>query len=539
MRLMIAQINPIVGDLVGNSDLILNSIQKGKEQGAEIVLFPELALCGYPPDDFLWHPEFIEKCEKTLQDLLPSTLNISCVIGMPRKEGADIYNSAAVLSNGKLIGFQDKMLLPTYDVFDESRYFKAAEASKLFEIGGKRVAITICEDIWQHSGALKITYARDPIKEIIDLEPDLVLNLSASPYHFDKAKERLNVASLAAKSLNTPFALCNQVGGNDSLIFDGYSLVMNKKGELVERLKGFQSDLSVVDLDLFFPQNYPHIDPVEDLHHALVLGLKDYFVKSGFEKACLGLSGGVDSALVASLAVSALGKENVYAIAMPSRYSSDASYNDAHHLASNLGIELDEISIESPYQAYLTLLTPHFDNLPADVTEENLQSRIRGMILMALSNKKGYIVLSTGNKSEMAMGYSTLYGDLAGGLAVLSDVSKDKVYKLCHYINKDKEIIPHSILEKAPSAELRPNQKDSDSLPPYPIIDLVLEEYVEKMHSAEEIAALHKLDLKLVNDLIQKIHRSEYKRRQAPPGLRVTEKAFTIGRRFPIVQKFI
>lgn len=541
MRLALAQINPTIGDFAGNKAKIVQALDRAKRERVDLLLFSELTITGYPPEDFLLHKDFVEKAQKTLEEILPFTKGVAAVIGLPRANTQNLekglFNSAAILSDGKLLGYQDKCLLPTYDVFDERRYFEPGSEYTLFDIAGKKVAITICEDIWQHAGkAIYTTYRKDPVEMIAPLKPDLLLNLSASPYNTSKYDVRLEVVKSAAKTLKCPIALCNQVGGNDSLLFDGYSVVVNENGDVVEKLKGFEEDFKIIEH--FTPQKTPIQDSIADLHSALVMGIRDYFHKSGFKKACLGLSGGIDSAVVACLAVEALGSENVLGVALPSRYSSESSLTDAKALAENLHINLKTISIEEPFKAYLTILEPHFANFQPDLTEENLQSRIRGMILMALSNKMGYIVLSTGNKSEMAMGYTTLYGDLTGGLSVISDVVKEKVYDLARYINKDSQIIPESTLTKAPSAELRPNQKDSDSLPPYDIIDKVLEGYVERHETAEEISKKHHIDLALVNTLIDKIHRSEYKRRQAPPGLRVTEKAFSVGRRFPIVQKF-
>lgn len=538
MRILIAQLNPTIGDFEGNSNKVKRAIEEAKRQNCSLVLCPELTLCGYPPEDFLLHPDFIEAAGKTLKNLLPFTSGITLVVGTVRKERDFLFNSAAVLSDGKLLGYQDKTLLPTYDVFDEQRYFTSAIEYKLFKIPEGSFAITICEDLWQHSGLLKATkYPQEPVEEIKKLKADFLLNLSASPYHFGKLELRNEVVIKAAKTLKIPVILCNQVGGNDSLIFDGYSLAVNDRGEIIARLPGFEETLAAIDLSVSLSPLVASSD-IEDLKKALVLGIKDYFAKLGFKKACLGLSGGIDSALVACLAVEALGHENVIGVSMPSRYSSEGSFTDADDLAKNLNITLLNIPIEEPFKSFTTLLNPFFKGRSVDVTEENLQPRLRGMILMALSNKHGYLVLSTGNKSEMAMGYSTLYGDLAGGLAVLADVTKDKVYQLSNFFNRNKEIIPLSTLEKPPSAELRPNQKDSDSLPPYPLIDIVVEGYVEQNKTAEEIAKTQNLSLELVKNLIKKIHFNEYKRRQSPPGLRVTEKAFSIGRRFPIVQRF-
>lgn len=544
MKVCIAQINPIIGDLAGNREKIIEAIQKGRLQRGEVVLFPELALTGYPPEDLLLHPNFLDEVEKEILEIAKATVGIIAVVGTPRrnpdKREKFLYNSAAVLKDGALLGYYDKMLLPTYDVFDEHRYFEPGMGAKIWNLNGQRVAITICEDIWQHSDLVSWTvYRSDPIADLQTLRADLVLNLSASPYSLEKAEKRVEVASKAAETLLTPLILCNQVGGNDSLIFDGYSSYFNANGELIATAKGYGEDFLVVDTDEVHPPMQRTREPLGDLYQALVLGLRDYFHKQGFQKACLGLSGGIDSAVVACLAVAAFGNENVLGVIMPSRYSSEGSKRDAFALAKNLGIEVEEISIEKPFQSYMEILAASFQNLPPDATEENLQARIRGMLLMAISNKKGHIVLSTGNKSELAMGYSTLYGDLCGGLGVISDVRKKEVYALARYINREKEIIPHESITKPPSAELRPNQKDSDTLPEYDIIDDILQSYVEEHSSPEEIVKKYGYSEELVNDVIHRIHRSEYKRKQAPPTLRVSEKAFTVGRRLPIVQRFI
>ena len=545
MRILVAQINPIIGDLQGNAAKILNGISQAKNISAHLVLFPELSLTGYPPDDFLLLPHFIDALKAPLEEIRKASEGIVVIVGTPRRSNASVghplHNSAAIFHDGNLLGYQDKCLLPTYDVFDERRYFEPGATIKLWDFCGKKVGITICEDIWQHSDLLSQTsYARDPVLELRDQKPDLVLNLSASPYSIAKFSNRLKVCAKAAVALQSPFVLCNQVGANDGIIFDGRSLYLNHAGELLHCGKSFEEDFICIDLDKKEQQPIKiNENSIEDLYQALVLGVRDYFRKSGFSRACLGLSGGIDSALVACIAVEALGKDNVLGVAMPSRFSSESSMVDACQLANALGIECKEIAIEAPFESYLELLNPHFQGKAPDVTEENLQARIRGMILMALSNKHGYINLSTGNKSELAMGYSTLYGDMCGGLGVISDVSKRQVYALANWINRDQEIIPYNTIQKAPSAELRPNQKDSDSLPDYDIIDNVLQGYVEEHRSPEEIANIYQYPLVLVKNLILRIHQSEYKRRQSAPGLRVTEKAFSVGRRFPIVQRWI
>lgn len=544
MRVLLAQINPIVGDLNGNRDKILKGISIAKEQRADLVLFPEMCLTGYPPEDFLLLPHFIRALQEPLKVIQAASKGIVAIVGTPRhidgRAEKSLYNSAAIFSDGQLLGFQDKGLLPTYDVFDELRYFEPSESSKVWTLCGKKVAVTICEDIWQHSALLNSTnYSRDPILELQEKKPDLVVNLSASPFSLANVKNRLTAGKKAALTLSCPLLLCNQTGGNDGLIFDGHSFHIGKSGELLHIAKGFDEDFVLIDLSASPQPIQFHEEPAEALYKALVLGVKDYFQKSGFSRACIGLSGGIDSALVACIAVEALGKENVLALGMPSRYSSEGSKTDAAALARNLSIAYQEIPIEKPFSGYLELLGPCFKDLPSDATEENLQARIRGMILMAFSNKLGYIVLSTGNKSELAMGYATLYGDMCGGLAVLSDVTKEQVYEISRWINREKEIIPSNTILKPPSAELRPNQKDTDSLPEYSVVDNVLKAYVEQHLSPEEIAEKFGYSLEQVKDLVRRIHSNEYKRRQSAPGLRVSEKAFSVGRRFPIVQRWI
>lgn len=544
MRILLAQINPIIGDVLGNTEKAINAISKAKQLNANIVLFPELFLSGYPPEDFLLLPHFIDDVDKALQKVIAASKGIAVVIGLPRRNQnhseKPIFNSAAVIENGILIGYQDKILLPTYDVFDERRFFEPGNSIQLWRLFDHDIAVTICEDIWQHSELIKYTsYNRDPVQELAELHPDVVLNLSASPFSMFKISNRLKVCSSAAITLRCPLLLCNQVGGNDSLIFDGYSVYVDANGNVIDHAKGFSEDLLLIDLKAKPKPKSPTFNPIEDLYRALVLGVKDYFNKSKFSKACLGLSGGIDSALVACIAVEALGKDNVLGILMPSRFTSNSSTSDALQLANTLGIKTHEISIEGVFQSYLEALSPFFVDLPWDTTEENLQARIRGTLLMAFSNKFGYIVLSTGNKSEMAMGYSTLYGDMCGGLAVINDVTKQQVYALSSWINRNQEIIPANTIAKPPSAELRPNQKDTDSLPDYSIVDNVLQAYIEEHLSPEEIAKHYSYPPELVLNLIKRIHLNEYKRRQSPPGLRVSEKAFSVGRRFPIVQRYV
>jgi NAD+ synthase (glutamine-hydrolysing) len=550
MRVCIAQINPIIGDLKGNTEKILTRIEQARVQNSALILFPELSICGYPPADFLLHKIFIQEMEHSLERIRLASTGLTVVVGLARSNQSKgenpLFNSAAILQDGRLLGFSDKCLLPTYDVFDERRYFEPGGEIKIWEIEGKRVAILICEDIWQHAGFSSVEYTRDPVQyprdpilELVSQRPELLLTLSASPYQFQKPAVRIAVCAKAALTLHCPVILCNQVGGNDDLVFDGYSLYLDQRSQLQQIGEGFAEDFFSVDLGKQYAPPQFLYEEIEDLYRALVLGVRDYFVKQGFKRACLGLSGGIDSALVACIAVEALGAENVLGVSMPSRYSSQGSVTDAQELSERLGMGFQKIPIEGIFEKYLQLLTPYFEGRSPDTTEENLQARIRGMILMALSNKLGYTVLSTGNKSELGLGYCTLYGDMCGGFGVIADLLKTQVYEVARFLNQKEEIIPQAILEKAPSAELRAGQKDRDSLPEYAIVDRVLKDYVEDYWTPKEIAERNQFPLELVNDLIERLYRAEYKRRQAPPGIRVSKKAFSVGRLFPIVQKWV
>jgi NAD+ synthase (glutamine-hydrolysing) len=541
MKIFVAQLNPTIGDLQGNCRKIVAALDAGRKKGADIVLFGEMAICGYPPEDLVLHAQFVQEIEKWLDVIAPATKGMMAVVGLVRKNVTQgekkLYNSAAVFQEGQLIGFYDKCLLPTYDVFDERRYFEAGQEVRVWSWRGKKIGVLICEDVWEHAGFVGDTrYAHDPVMQLATQKPDILLNLSASPYHFQKPGMRVKVCQKAAATLQCPVVMCCQVGGNDQLVFDGYSVYVDRSGKLSQLAKGFEEDTLWIDSEAPAASCPFHYDALSDLCHALVLGTRDYFHKQGFKKAVLGLSGGIDSALVACITAEALGPKNVLAVAMPSRFSSEESIKDAAELAKNLGIAFNTIPIEEVYATYLKLLEPHFEGRPFDLTEENLQARIRGMVLMALSNKHGYLVVSTGNKSEMAMGFCTLYGDMAGGLAAIADVTKTQVYALARWINREREIIPRSSLEKEPSAELRPNQKDRDTLPDFGVIDAVIQGYVEEFLSPEEIAKKGDLSLNIVNELIRKIYWAEYKRRQAPPSIRVSKKSFRVGRRVPIVQ---
>lgn len=543
MKISVAQLNPTIGDFRGNSEQILQAIEEGKKQGAQLVLFSECVITGYPSEDYLLLPGFIDQAEKTLQNIIPHTKGICAIIGLPTRSTGNcekpLYNSAAIIVDQKLIGYQHKLLLPTYDVFDERRYFEPGNTFQTWDIFGEKIAITICEDIWEGCPELKESkYHRNILENFKSQKPTLFLNLSASPYHKKKVNTRLRLCKTAALALNCPVILCNQYGGNDGLVFDGHSVAVNALGELQMLGNSFAADQFVFDTSQKMPTLSYSYHQEEELYHALVLGLRNYFHKSGLKKACLGLSGGVDSALVACIASEALGKDNVLAVLMPSRYSSPGSVADAYALAENLHIPRKELPIEGPFASYLDLLSAHFEQKTHDITEENLQARIRGMLLMALSNKIGYTLLATGNKSELAMGYCTLYGDMCGGLAVIGDLTKTEVYSLSRWINRNREVIPENTLSKPPSAELRPNQKDSDTLPDYDILDRILQEHIEGYLSSSEISKKYGYSQELVTEIIKTIHRNEFKRRQGPLSIRVSSKAFSAGRRFPIVQQY-
>jgi len=547
MRIALGQINTTVGDLVGNASLMMRYARRAAEGGAEAIVFPELALTGYPPQDLLERPAFLEAAEAELQRLAVESapLRIAIVCGTAEvadfNEGKRVWNTAAMLQRGKVVFRQHKMLLPTYDVFDEQRYFRAAESQSIACIGSSPVAITICEDAWndQHFWERRL-YERDPVQELIGAGATAILSINASPYHIGKRTLRQQIFTATARRHKLPLVYVNQVGGNDQLVFDGSSFAMDATGKVIAAASSFTEDLVFANFhtgtgDL----RASHPEEIEAVYEALVLGTRDYFRKTGFKKALLGLSGGIDSALVACIAVEALGRENVTGVAMPGPYSSDHSLTDALAMAEVLGIQCPTVSINDAYAAMIDTLQPVFAGAKPDVTEENLQSRLRGMTLMALSNKTGALVLTTGNKSECAVGYATLYGDMCGGLAVIGDVAKMQVYALSRVANKRLgNAIPESVFVKPPSAELRPDQKDSDSLPEYPVLDAILELYVEQMVTPARIAEKLNLPLALVRDVARKVDRNEYKRQQAAPGLKVTTKAFGFGRRLPIAQGY-
>jgi NAD+ synthase (glutamine-hydrolysing) len=543
VKIALGQINPTVGDFSGNSAKIIDHALRAKAAGAGLILFPELSVCGYPPRDLVERPTFLARNRQSAEQIAAATAGIAVICGMVTPADSDtgksVMNSAALLMDGKIAFIQSKMLLPTYDVFDEMRNFAPAKGQALFPFCGNRMALTICEDAWNDKAFwAKRLYTVDPVEALIQSGGNFVLNISASPFWIGKREFRRDMLASIARQHKVPVALVNQVGGNDSLVFDGSSLVLNREGQVVAQGKSFEEDLIYFDSQSLSGEMHEQLSGDEaSAYAALVLGTRDYIRKCGFSKAIIGLSGGIDSALTAAIAADAVGAENVIGVGMPGPYSSPGSIEDARILAANLGIRFELISIDPAYQAYREMLKEVFAGLMEDVTEENLQSRARGMLLMALSNKFGAIVLSTGNKSELGVGYCTLYGDMVGGLAVISDVPKTLVYRLSEYVNSRAPVIPRTSIEKPPSAELRPDQKDSDSLPPYDILDAILEDYVEDSHPAEQIASDRKIDIATVQRVIRMVDRAEYKRQQAAPGLKISPKAFGYGRRFPIAAK--
>ncbi len=551
MKIALAQINPTVGDFTGNAALILEYTRRAAEAGADLVLFPELATTGYPPADLLEKPSFLERSHEVIEGIATATagLSIAVICGFvapaPAESGKHVQNAAALVRNGRIDFVQTKRLLPFYDVFDEQRYFAPASSQGLFEIAGERVALTICEDAWNDKNFWETRrYGVDPIEDLMQQgsedggTPTLILNISASPYWQDKRATRAHMLSAIATRYGVPVLMVNQVGGNDSLIFDGSSIAIGRDGKLAAQALSAEEDLILFDTTTGVGDMHPQIpDETAMTYAALVLGTRDYVRKCGFKKVLVGLSGGIDSALVAAVAADAVGAENVMGIGMPSPYSSQGSVDDSRALAANLGIRFELLPISDIFLDTTEALRGLFAGLEPDLTEENLQARIRGNLLMAISNKFNALVLTTGNKSEMATGYCTLYGDMVGALAVIGDVLKTRVYDLCRYVNRDREIIPVVILDKPPSAELRPGQLDSDSLLDYAHLDPVVAAYVERYESPEEIAQATGLELEIVRSVVKMIERSEYKRQQAAPVLKVTPKAFGLGRRFPIAVK--
>ncbi|KQN33872.1 NAD+ synthetase [Pedobacter sp. Leaf41] len=543
MKIALAQLNYHIGNFENNTNKIVEHIQLAKSKGADLVVFAELAVCGYPPRDYLEFDEFIALCEDAAQKIAESCIEIACIIGLPVKndilDGKDLFNAAYFIENGKVKSITKKALLPTYDVFDEYRYFEPASSFKCIDFKGKKIALTICEDLWNIND--NPLYVSNPMDELIKEQPDLMINIAASPFSYTHDDERIKVLADNAKKYNLPVFYVNQVGAQTEIIFDGGSLVFDADGAMKAEMKYFEEDLQVFDLDEVenVKNKYPQperLTDIEQIHDALILGIKDYFEKSGFKMAVLGLSGGIDSAVVCALACRALGAENVMSVLMPSKFSSDHSIQDALDLVKNIGCQHEIIAIKEVAEAFDHILAPAFEGLPFNLTEENIQARIRGVINMAMSNKFGYILLNTSNKSECAVGYGTLYGDMCGAIGVIGDVYKTQVFELARYINKEREIIPVNTIVKPPSAELRPDQKDSDSLPDYDTLDRILYQHIEKKKGSKAIIE-QGFSEELVKKIIKMVNVAEFKRYQTPPILRVSPKAFGMGRRMPIVGK--
>ncbi len=540
MKIALAQLNFIVGDFEYNTEKIRDHIKMAKEGNADLVVFSELCIPGYPSADFLEFDHFISRCQSSVASLATECKGITAIIGCPvtndNQRGKPLYNAALVLHEGKVHSQVNKTLLPNYDVFDEYRYFEPNTIFKAIDLPFGRLAITICEDIW--SVGDHPLYTQVPLNELIKQHPDIIINIAASPFHYRQSDLRKEVLSRNAMQYNLPLVYVNQVGAQTDLLFDGQSMILNAAGKLVGELLRFDEDFAIFDISQ--PEvlhETPQPSEIELVHDALVMGIRDYFNKMGFKKAILGLSGGIDSAVVLALATRALGAQNVMSVLLPSEFSSQHSIDDALNLLSRLHSPHEIVGIHKPYQTILTTLEPHFRNMPFDVAEENIQARIRAVILMAFANKFGYILLNTSNKSEAAVGYGTLYGDMCGGLAVLGDVYKTQVYDLAKYINKQEEIIPLNIIQKPPSAELRHNQKDSDSLPDYVVLDRILFEYIENRHGPDQILGMG-LESSIVLKVLKMVNSNEWKRYQTPPVLRVSPKAFGSGRRMPITAKY-
>jgi NAD+ synthase (glutamine-hydrolysing) len=542
VKIALAQINTTIGDFAGNEATIVQAYRQAEAAGAELVLFPELATCGYPPRDLLLKPSFVKANLDLLERLAKVTRGTAMLIGYvglnKLRPGRETTNSAALLQNGKIVASRAKTLLPTYDVFDEDRYFEPAAENAPVEFNGRRIGITICEDAWNDEDFWHDRrYRRNPVVELAEAGAEVIFNVSASPRHLGKNRIRHSMLGSLARKIERPFFYCNLIGGNDELVFDGASLAFNGRGDLVGRGRSFEGDFLLIDTETAQPIEVPAVADEEKVYKALVLGLRDYLHKCGFKSAVLGLSGGIDSALTAVLAVEALGAANVRGVSLPSQFSSPGSLDDARVLAKHLGIRYEVVPIQPVFLAAKEQLRDVFRGCSEDTTEENIQARLRGVVLMALSNKFGSLLLTTGNKSELAVGYCTLYGDMCGGLAVISDVPKTMVYRLAKWINREREIIPEPSISKPPSAELRPNQTDQDSLPPYDLLDAILEAYVVEMKSVPQMIAAG-FEEATVRRVVRLIDSAEYKRRQAAPGLKVTTKAFGVGRRVPIAQRY-
>jgi len=551
MKIALAQINYHIGDFGYNQDAIINTLVRAKQDKADLVVFSEMSVCGYPPQDLLDYREFVEQCESTVREIARHCKGIAAVVGGPRinpaQKGKRLLNSAFFLHEGEVTFIQDKTLLPTYDIFDEYRYFEPNERFEILEYQGRKIALTVCEDLWDEQPAesdfsKNQLYTVSPMEQLSEHNPELVINISASPFSYSKVWGKKNIFIQKAKRYHLPVIYVNQVGAQTELIFEGGSMAVHPNGVIHRELKWFEEDYDIVDLSRLAEasgndQTHDQTGVIPKIHDALVLGLQDFFAKLKFDKAVLGLSGGIDSSVALAIAAKALGPENIRVLLMPGEYSSEGSVSDSEKLAQKLGVHYDRVPIQDVLTAFTDTLEPLFIDTQEDVTEENLQARIRGTLLMAVSNKFGNILLNTSNKSESAVGYATLYGDMSGALSVLGDVYKTDVYRLAEYINREEQIIPQSVIEKAPSAELAPDQKDSDSLPKYEMLDKILFHYIELQKSTDEIVE-EGLDEETVKRIISMVNTTEYKRYQAPPVLRISSKAFGAGRRMPLVAQY-
>jgi NAD+ synthase (glutamine-hydrolysing) len=550
MKFSVAQLNYHIGNFAGNKELICNAVRQARSEGSDLIVFSELSVPGYPPLDLLDHIDFVKKCQSTVQEITRECVGIAAIIGVPtlnkNPEGKKLFNSAVVLSEGKEIFSVNKALLPTYDIFDEYRYFEPERSFNILNFKGLKIALTICEDLWDEQPfdnefEKSRLYTISPLDELAKQNPDLIINISSSPFSYTRIDDRKNIFRRKAKKHNIPLIMVNQVGANTELIFDGASMIINRKGEIIHQMPFFEEAIKTFSLEELHEDKRIAVeaetDLIELIKKALITGIRDYFSKMNFKKALLGVSGGIDSAVCLCLAAEALGKENVLALLLPSRYSTDHSVSDAVNLCDNLGVKSEIVSIEKPFTSFEEILSPIFGNRGKDLTEENLQARIRAVILMAISNKLGYILLNTSNKSEAAVGYGTLYGDMAGGLSVIGDVYKTDVYRLADFINRKGEVIPRNIIEKLPSAELRPDQYDTDSLPEYNVLDSILYQYIELQKPVSGIISSG-IDHETVTKVVSMINSNEYKRYQAPPVLRISSKAFGAGRRMPLVARY-
>jgi NAD+ synthase (glutamine-hydrolysing) len=552
MKIALAQLNYHIGNFEYTKELILDHIRKAKGDEADLVVFSEMSVCGYPPQDLLDYQVFVDQCDKTIKEIAEYCHGIAAILGGPRinpnPKGKMLLNSAFFIEDGQIKSVQDKTLLPTYDIFDEYRYFEQNRKFDIIEYKGHRIAMTVCEDLWDDQPYESIfgrreLYTVSPMKKLQEHNPDVLINIAASPFSYTKIWGKKNIFLRKAKEYNLPVFYVNQVGAQTELIFEGASLAIHPKGTIMEELKWFGQDYRVVDLDTMLKEGDEHkthdaSDYIEKIYHGLILGLQDFFRKLDFDRAIVGLSGGIDSAVVLAIAERALGKDKVQAMLLPSGYSSESSVADAETLAKNLGVQYNTVEINDIVDSFDNALSELFKGTKTDTTEENIQARIRGTLLMAVSNKFGNILLNTSNKSESAVGYATLYGDMNGAISVLGDVYKTDVYKLAEFINKEQELIPKNIIEKAPSAELKPDQKDSDSLPEYEMLDKILFDYIELQSSIEDIVEERGFERELVEKIIRMVNNSEYKRYQAPPVLRVSSKAFGVGRRMPLVARY-